>query len=992
MMKSVFIKLSRYTGRFAAALISVAFVIVLFVMMGLQGFAIWLTTTDKGSDWLSARLTGLAENTPYEVTLGDFELQGLFGVRAKSMSLADQQGVFLEAQKIGIDIDILPLALRRAVVNLNAELIDLKRLPQGRAEEQTEPDGKAFALPARPDLYFNRIVLNSNIEQLTLGAEVPGGPVTTPLKMAQDIRLDDEAVTLAGHISLAAQSAALPDDFDYQISAPWQTGIISVEAFTAKKADQYDIRGLGGWESANGAFDVQVTGAVEKEFHPRLERRGDIDLNIFGTTDDYSGAVSVRGAFMGEDFTVETPLSGSDSAIALSAIKGQGYGFTLDGNVIYGFGEDTGIKGEIKAEMSSLDLVEGLSGLEGLAGQGQVSLAFDDGSYSGTGHFTDIAYQDRKLDQLNFTLTPEQDRHFMLDLEMQGPEQEPFAFNASARVDPEARNLEVEEAVLNLDSGQATMTGEATPEMLDLEIEASDLALAQLPYLNMKRKLVITDGQLDIQGSPAAPEMEGRAQLTGAAIEQQEATIALTGSYRENKANIMATAEGRGIETLVIRADLPVQIALYPFEFSVDRTAELSGTAKGDFNLGAVLSPFLNDLQTVRGDVALDAAITGSLATPSLNGDITLAEGRFQNKLNNLFLDDINGTARLQGSTVVIDSLTASDGRKGEITSEGRIDFSTGLRPDLEVSITADDMRLLQKSEHKVEIDADLLIESVDDRYLVSGIIMPEEILITLPGRFNTTIPELNIVEKGAETQPPLLEILKLDVAIRADKRVFIRGWGLDAELGGRLNLEGTAATPELHGTLSAIRGRYEELGKVFEISRANLRFQGTVPPSPYLDIMVETEAGDIQAQILMTGPAQEPNLSFVSVPSLPEDEILAHVLFGRDTSTISPFQAVQLASTIRRFSGQGEGMDPLGALRDLTGLDNLRIEGGGDNVTVGAGKYLTDKVYFQLQQGGTDNASAAVVEVEVTPHVTLESKAGSSGNSGAGVFWEWDY
>jgi autotransporter translocation and assembly factor TamB len=992
MMKKAFIKLSRYTGHFGAALISVVFVIILLVTLGLQSFAVWLTTTDNGADWLSAKLTDLAGNTPYELTLGDFELQGLFGVRARSMSLADKKGVFLEAQNIGIDIDILPIALRRVAVNLNAELMHLERLPEG-TEEQAEQSREPLILPERPDAYFNRVVLNTNIESLILDEDVPGGPVKTPLTMVQEIGLEDKNITLDGQISLAAKAVSLPDELNYQISAPWQSGVLSVNKFTATKAEQYDISGAAGWESASGAFDLHVNGTVEKDFHPRLDRQGKIDLSISGTTDDFSGMFSADGVFMDEAFTITTPIKGSSSEITLSDIKGKGYGFTLDGHVIYGFEQDTGLKAEIKADMSSLDLIEALSGTDSLQGQGQLSLVADNGVYSGSGRFTDIIYQNKKLEQLDFTLTPEEDRRFAIDVTLQGPEQEPFSFKATALVDPALRTLDVQNAVLSVDSGKVAMTGLLKPEILDLEIQISDLALAKLPYLDFDMQLLVSDGLVDIQGHPNSPEIEGRATLTGTVIEQQETTISLTGNYKKNQAHIMATAEGRGIETLGMRADIPMQISLYPFAFSADRTAPVSGTAKGDFNLEAVLSPFLNNQQTVQGAVGLNAAITGSLAAPSLNGDISLADGRFYDQANHIFLEDVHGIARLQGNTVTIETLTASDGRDGKIASQGQVDFSAGgLRPDIKVSVTADNMHFLQDSEHNVEIDADLVIESVDDRYLVSGIIMPEEILITLPERFSTNIPELNVVKKDAERRTSILKLLNLDVAIRADKRVFIRGWGLDVEVGGRLKLEGTAATPELRGTLSAIRGRYEEFGKVFEISRANLRFQGTVPPSPYLDILAETDAGSIRAQVIITGPAQEPNLSFSSVPSLPEDEILAQILFGRDTSTISPFQAIQLAGTIRRFSGHGDGLDPLGALRQMSGLDDLRIEGGGDNVTVGAGKYLTDKVYFQVEQGGPDNDSAAVIEVEVTPNVTLESRTGSSGNSGAGVFWEWDY
>jgi translocation and assembly module TamB len=109
--------------------------------------------------------------------------------------------------------------------------------------------------------------------------------------------------------------------------------------------------------------------------------------------------------------------------------------------------------------------------------------------------------------------------------------------------------------------------------------------------------------------------------------------------------------------------------------------------------------------------------------------------------------------------------------------------------------------------------------------------------------------------------------------------------------------------------------------------------------------------------------------------------------------STISPFQALELARTLRRFSGRGGGLDPLGELRGAFGLDDLSIQSDAEGgTTVGACKYISDKVYLQVESGSGDKSGAARLQLELAPNIKAESKIGQDATGGGGIFWEWEY
>jgi translocation and assembly module TamB len=79
--------------------------------------------------------------------------------------------------------------------------------------------------------------------------------------------------------------------------------------------------------------------------------------------------------------------------------------------------------------------------------------------------------------------------------------------------------------------------------------------------------------------------------------------------------------------------------------------------------------------------------------------------------------------------------------------------------------------------------------------------------------------------------------------------------------------------------------------------------------------------------------------------------------------------------------------------LRSVTGLDDIRVDNDEEgNASVGVGKYLTDKVYMELEQGAGEASGAASLQIEVTPNIDVETQIGQDAQAGAGVLWRWDY
>lgn len=374
--------------------------------------------------------------------------------------------------------------------------------------------------------------------------------------------------------------------------------------------------------------------------------------------------------------------------------------------------------------------------------------------------------------------------------------------------------------------------------------------------------------------------------------------------------------------------------------------------------------------------------------------DVTTS--KYSNKSINFIARDIAIKGSYAGEVVTISSLNARDHDKGTLNASGTFEL---IDSKTDIKITAREMNFIKGEIASGLLDGDLIFQgSISKGYDLKGTITAQKMDITIPEHFTSSVPQLNVqvVGQTENTTLPIAQSVKLDVRINAPRRVIVRGRGLDAEFGGSLDVKGTADKPLYYGALEFIRGRYSEFGKVFKFSKANINFSGSVPPGPELDIEANTKAGDITAIVAITGSVTSPKISFSSEPAMPEDEVISHILFGEGMESLSPFQAVRLAQTLGRFTGQGGGansFDPINTLRNFTGLDDLRFETDAQGTaSVGAGKYLTDKVYLEFGTGAQEGSGNANVQIEITPHITLESEIGQDASGGAGLFWKWDY
>ena len=529
---------------------------------------------------------------------------------------------------------------------------------------------------------------------------------------------------------------------------------------------------------------------------------------------------------------------------------------------------------------------------------------------------------------------------------------------------------------------------EASLRLRDRAVEIDNARIAN-PQLTATAKGVIA-------GTTRRIDLDARLANLGLIVPEVEGPLTLSGTATEDPKGYALDISGKGPGQ--ITATVAGRVA------AGFRTADLTIKGAGEAGIANLfISP-----RSVSGRVGYDLRLNGPLALRSLTGRMTLSNGRIADPELGLSLQSVEAIGQLEGGSIRL-AATSGLSSGGKLRVDGPVGLSSPQTADL--SVTLDGVRLYDPELYETRVTGSLSLKGpLAGGALLSGDLRLSETEVRVPdtgfssaaalmdirhvrepAAVRDTRRKAGLLGSGdktsgvnASTKP-----IALDLTISAPSKVFIRGRGIDAELGGELRLLGTTADVRPAGAFRLIRGRMDILGRRLVLSRADLSLAGSLVP----DISVEasTESDGITSTVTVDGPADDPTVSFSSSPELPQEEVLARLLFGRGLDKISTLQAAQLANAVAVLAGRGGG-GLVGNLRRNFGLDDLDVTTAADGTTaVKAGKYISDNVYTEIEVD-QEGKSRINLNLDLREGVTVKGQLDADGQTGIGVYLERDY
>lgn len=382
------------------------------------------------------------------------------------------------------------------------------------------------------------------------------------------------------------------------------------------------------------------------------------------------------------------------------------------------------------------------------------------------------------------------------------------------------------------------------------------------------------------------------------------------------------------------------------------------------------------------GPLKAAANITGSLADPKVRGSVSSNDLRLQSSLSGTDVRDVSMRSTFSGSQLKLSRFSGTTAGGGSVSGSGTIGFLdlSSRGPQIDLRIAAKNANLINAAGLNATVTGPLRIVSNGLGGTVAGRVQINRASWNLgTAAAAEQLPEIATreINQPADIAPAkvITRPWRYLIDAKGGSRIMVDGLGLDSEWGANIRLRGTTSDPRIGGQANVVRGSYTFAGSRFELTRGRIDFNQNEPIDPRLDIRAETDTGDIDVIVSVQGNALQPEITFTSDPVLPEEEILAQLLFGGSITELSATDALQLGAALASLRGGGGGLDPINQLRGAIGLDRLRIVSAdpalGRQTGVALGKNIGRKFYIEIVTDGR-GYSATEAEFRVTSWLSL--------------------
>lgn len=480
-------------------------------------------------------------------------------------------------------------------------------------------------------------------------------------------------------------------------------------------------------------------------------------------------------------------------------------------------------------------------------------------------------------------------------------------------------------------------------------------------------------------------------------------------TWEQRNSRLRYLAAGEAIETELEAVRLRIDID--------DAEARVSGMLQGSYGLegslnGSIAAPFsmdsAADLQVrgsipdlsaptplleryvpadkLQGSLLADFRVTGSLRSPEIDGEVSLANGAAFLPQVGIELEQV--TLKLLGRNgqpvSVIGSARSGD---GELRVDGTLDWAEATGAFSDLAVTGSDFQLLRQPDLSVFVSPDLRLHLDAGRANVTGTVLVPRAEIIVEALPQTAVaPSSDVVVHLPDLPVPGMRERGLELVGTVDVRlgddVRFAGFGLNTHLGGNLKLvQPPAGRPRTaEGVLRTVDGRFSMSGKDMIIERGALIFSGPLE-DPAVDVRATRkltwESRDILVGVQLTGPISAIKTQVFGEPALSEADALSFLVLDRPASQARESGSEELSETAVAL-GLVKVLPITQQLEQGLGLDEVVFEGsGGDDTAVVAGKRINEDLFIRYKYGLFNRIGTFIVRYRVGRGFSIEAGSG---------------
>lgn len=415
---------------------------------------------------------------------------------------------------------------------------------------------------------------------------------------------------------------------------------------------------------------------------------------------------------------------------------------------------------------------------------------------------------------------------------------------------------------------------------------------------------------------------------------------------------------------------LTLDTALAPGEDS-----ELSGKLDVKAVELAELSPFLLELSELQGRLDGALALSGTLARPLAHGELQLRGGQVELLGNPTVMKNIALDITAEGDSATVGGSATLGG--GELQLSGQ--FRSQPELNLELNIVGDRHNVAYPPSTELVLSEDIQVTLSGQSVAVTGEVVVHE------GKLQQEqLPQgsvgvsRDIVEVDLQGQPIVVGSpldTRLDVLLHIRDKFSIVGNGLDAAVGGELQIKQRPGRPlQLFGNLNIIGGRLEAFKQVLQIKSGSIGFVGA-PENPELNVRAVRDivAENISVGVSLLGTLENPQLEVYSDPVMSETEALSYLVRGRGLDSGAGADGTALALSMGTSLVNQTGV--LSNLERVPGLRNIQLgaEGSADETAATVSGYIGERIFISYGIGIYEPINVLVARLYLQTRLWLE-------------------
>ena len=422
----------------------------------------------------------------------------------------------------------------------------------------------------------------------------------------------------------------------------------------------------------------------------------------------------------------------------------------------------------------------------------------------------------------------------------------------------------------------------------------------------------------------------------------------------------------------------------------------------------ALFQPATTQVTKLTGQFSADVHVRGTLESPRVNGLVETSNGGFSVPATGVTYANAIARLMFEGDRVLVDRFEVSDDDQDRLVAIGELGIERRSIGEMNLQISSSQFKVLDNQFGDMQVDTDIRVTGDVAKPTVTGEIATrparlevDQILDQLsrsPYRTEAIIATETeaAVDAGAGTgdnpNVGIYDTSTIDVRLRVPDDLLLRGRDMHASfsriglgdmnitVGGELQIrKAPAGQPDVVGTVSVVRGFYDFQGRRFEVLRdSQIRFQGTRPVDPALQVDAERVISGVTAIVNIRGTARQPQVRLSSQPPLDEADVLSLIVFNQPINQLGEGERLNLAE---RAGGLAVGYlaTPLAnSIARALDLDIFEIRAaGGENgqPSIAVGQQFGSRLFVSFRQEfGSDDYSQLSFEYRINELLRLVS------------------